>query len=113
MNQRFDIVYCEGYGDIVGSFENWTTKTTHSNSPVEPDSAQFFQFAEEINASTYALSACIRPAESPPRSVKKRLLLFADKLFFRFCACATFCLSAAAERQVRALVGRRSHRIIR
>lgn len=185
MRERFDLIYCECWGDIVGSFEKWANRLDDSASPVKTYSSQFFEFARQLGARTYALSGCPRPAMSrldgfvvthhrrrisrlplvgyhleqlryalllfwlalrhrpravfvdsgvthwifltpmrligvrvipvlhntlwpngfPPTSPGKRLLLFADCLFFRYVAHAVFCVSPVISRQVASLGG--------
>ena len=60
--ERFDIIYCECWGDIAGAFEFWRNHSDDSNSPVVPYASQFFEFAKQAGARTYALSGCQRPA---------------------------------------------------
>lgn len=64
MRERFDFIYCECSGDIAGAFEKWANRLDDSASPVKTYSSQFFEFARQLGARTYALSGCRRPAIS-------------------------------------------------
>jgi glycosyltransferase involved in cell wall biosynthesis len=184
MRERFDVIYCECSGDIVGAFENWASRRDDSSSPTVTYSSQFFEFTRSIGARVYALSGCPRPAIArgtdilvahhrrevlplplvgyhlmqlryalrlvglalryrpramyidsgvtdwiflaplrllgvriiavlhnslwpngfPPTRPGKRLLLFADRIFFRYFASAVFCVSPAISRQLTQLL---------
>jgi glycogen(starch) synthase len=60
MTQNFDIIYCERSGDIVDSFNKWSSKDSNRASPLVTYSSQFFEFSKRIGATTYALSGCSR-----------------------------------------------------
>jgi glycosyltransferase involved in cell wall biosynthesis len=64
MAERFDFIYCECWGDIVGAFEQWRAGLDGAGSPAIPYSAQFFEFGRQVGARVYGLSGCLRPASA-------------------------------------------------
>jgi glycogen synthase len=63
MRERFDVIYCECWGDIADVFDKWLTRRGNSTSPTVTYSSQFFDFVSRLGARTYALSGCQRPAQ--------------------------------------------------
>jgi glycogen(starch) synthase len=56
--RRCDVFYVECWGDVVGSYQSWTQRSSHLSETSATWSGQVFEFCRRENLRLYAVSSC-------------------------------------------------------
>lgn len=84
---RFDIIYIEGPGDLVGSFRRWIIQEEVVTEISRTFSGQFFDFCKENKLKTYAISYHEEPKQERTEQFRvehlPKLVLSTNGIFYR------------------------------